>query len=79
MAEPTDPKLYEKVKKKIREKYGKPSAYASGATVQEYKRQGGKYKGKKSQELNKAIEEVGGALQASDLKHFVNASYEKVL
>ena len=77
MAEPTNPELYEKVKKEIRKKYGKPSAYASGATVQEYKRQGGKYKGKKTQELNKAIEEVGGALKADEIKHFVNASYEK--
>jgi len=77
MAEPTNPELYEKVKKEIRKKYGKPSAYASGATVQEYNRRGGKYKGKKSKELNKEIEEVGGALQAEDIKHFVNASYEK--
>lgn len=100
MAEPTNPELYEKVKKEIRKKYGKPSAYASGATVQEYKRRGGKYKGKKSGELNKAIEEVGSGfqekmrqhnikqygnaegnrafgLQAEDIKHFVNASYEK--
>lgn len=77
MAEPTNFELYEKVKKKIREKYGKPSAYASGATVQEYKRLGGKYKGKKTQELNKAIEKVGGALRAEDLQHFVNASYDK--
>lgn len=77
MAEPTNPALYEKVKKEIRKKYGKPSAYASGATVQEYKRRGGKYKGKKSDELNEAIEAVGSGLQADEVKHFVNASYEK--
>jgi hypothetical protein len=77
MAEPTDPELYEKVKKKIREKYGKSSAYASGATVQEYKREGGKYRGKKSKKLNKAIEAVGGALPAGEIKRFVNSSYEK--
>jgi hypothetical protein len=77
MAEPTNPKLYEKVKRKIRDKYGKPSAYASGATIQEYKRQGGKYKGKKTQELNKAINEVGGALHSSLVNQFVDSSYKK--
>ena len=77
MSEPTNPELYEKVKKEIRKKYGKPSAYASGATVQEYKRRGGKYKGKKTQDLNEAIDAVGGALQAEDLNNFVNASYDK--
>lgn len=45
---PTDPKLYEKVKKKIKKQFKSwPSAYASGALVREYKRLGGKYKGKK--------------------------------
>lgn len=63
MSEPTNPELYEKVKKEIRKKYGKPSAYASGATVQEYKRRGGKYKGKKTQDLNEAIDAVGGGFQ----------------
>lgn len=42
---PTNPKLYEQVKKKILKAYGKPSAYASGAIVKEYKQRGGKYKG----------------------------------
>lgn len=42
---PTNPKLYEEVKKKILKAYGKPSAYASGAIVKEYKQRGGKYKG----------------------------------
>lgn len=42
---PTNPKLYEQVKKKIMKAYGKPSAYASGAIVKEYKQRGGKYKG----------------------------------
>jgi len=77
MPTPTDPELYERVKKKIREKYGKPSAYASGAIVKEYKRLGGKYKGKKSQDLNKAIEAVGGSLQADHINQLVNASYQK--
>ena len=69
MPTPTDPELYEKVKKKIREKYGKPSAYASGAIVKEYKRLGGKYKGKKSQDLNKAIEAVGSGLEEKLRQH----------
>jgi hypothetical protein len=77
MAEPTNPELYAKVKKKIRQKYGKSSAYASGATVQEYKRQGGKYRGEKSDELNEAIEAVGGALPAGEIQQFVKSSYKK--
>lgn len=45
---PTNPKLYENVKKKILKAYGKPSAFASGAIVKAYKEQGGKYKGDRS-------------------------------
>lgn len=41
---PTNPKLYEEVKDKIMHSYKKNSAFASGAIVKEYKRQGGKYK-----------------------------------
>ena len=44
MPTPTNPKLYEAVKKKIMKSYKKNSGFASGAIVKEYKRQGGKYK-----------------------------------
>jgi len=41
---PTDPILYEQVKAEIKDRYEVwPSAYASGALVQEYKRRGGGY------------------------------------
>lgn len=43
MPVPADPVLYEKVKKKIMKSYKKPSAFASGAIVKEYKQRGGKY------------------------------------
>lgn len=44
MSEPIDRNLYEKVKAKADTIYKKPSAYKSGYIVQEYKRQGGKYR-----------------------------------
>jgi hypothetical protein len=43
MPYPKNEKLYENVKKKIMKSYKKPSAFASGAIVKEYKRQGGRY------------------------------------
>ena len=56
MAEPTNKKLYDKVKQEADKKFAKPSAYKSAWIVREYKKQGGKYKGKrKSTELKKAI------------------------
>ena len=46
--EPVDKKLYEKVKREAKKKFDAwPSAYASGWLVREYKKRGGKYKGKK--------------------------------
>ena len=48
MSEPSNKKLYEKVKKKIYEKYPKHSAYRSGLLVKAYKEEGGKYKGPKN-------------------------------
>ena len=45
-SEPTNKKLYENVKEEIYKKHPKHSAYRSGLLVQEYKRQGGTYKGK---------------------------------
>jgi hypothetical protein len=45
---PTNTVLYEKVKKQAKNKFNVwPSAYASGWLVQEYKRLGGTYSGKK--------------------------------
>ena len=49
MSQPTDKKLYEKVKAEIYKKYPKHSAYRSGLLVKEYKSQGGKYSGKENQ------------------------------
>jgi hypothetical protein len=47
-AVPTDPKLYEKVKKEAMKRFKSwPSAYGSGWLVSEYKRRGGTYKGSK--------------------------------
>lgn len=43
MPTPTDPELYDKVKKKIMKSYKKNSAFASGAIVKEYKQRGGTY------------------------------------
>ena len=41
---PLNQELYDEVKEKIMKSYKKNSAFASGAIVKEYKRQGGKYK-----------------------------------
>ena len=41
-----DKDLYDSVKIKADKIYSKPSAYKSGYIVKEYKRQGGRYKGK---------------------------------
>lgn len=43
---PTKPKLYKKIKARIKRKYGEdyPSAYASAALVREFKKAGGDYK-----------------------------------
>lgn len=44
---PSNPALYERVKKEIYAKYKKHSAYRSGALVKRYKQLGGKYTGRK--------------------------------
>jgi len=49
MSEPTNKKLYEKVKSEIYKKIPKHSAYRSGLIVKEYKSRGGKYSGKKNE------------------------------
>jgi hypothetical protein len=43
---PTKPELYQRIKAKIKAKFGEdyPSAYASSALVKEYKEKGGGYK-----------------------------------
>ena len=48
MPTPINKELYEQVKKEVYAKYQKPSAYRSGLLVQEYKRRGGTYEGKKN-------------------------------
>ena len=48
MPVPANKKLYEEVKAEIYAKYPKHSAYRSGLLVQEYKRRGGTYEGKKN-------------------------------
>jgi len=49
---PTNLKLYEKVKEIARSKFKSwPSAYGSAWLVKEYKRRGGKYKGKKQPDM----------------------------
>jgi len=49
MSEPTNKKLYAKVKAEAKRKFDVwPSAYASSWLVKEYKRRGGKYKGSRS-------------------------------
>jgi hypothetical protein len=48
MSEPIDKELYKKVKRMVKKRSKVwPSAYASGQLVQEYKRRGGRYRGKK--------------------------------
>ena len=49
MSQPTDKKLYEKVKAEIYKKHPQHSAYRSGLLVKEYKLRGGKYSGKENQ------------------------------
>lgn len=45
-AEPTNKKLYAKVKAEAKKKFDVwPSAYASGWLTKEYKKRGGKYRG----------------------------------
>lgn len=48
MPSPVNKKLYEKVKRETKKKFKVwPSAYASAYLVKEYKRRGGKYRGKR--------------------------------
>jgi len=55
---PANKKLYEEVKEKIMKSYKKNSAFASGAIVKEYKRQGGTYiEDKKPKNLKRWFEE----------------------
>ena len=57
MSIPLNKDLYEDVKEKIMKSYKKNSAFASGAIVKEYKRQGGKYKEGGERNLKRWFEE----------------------
>ena len=60
-----NPSLYRKAKAKAKAKFDEyPSAYANGWMVQEYKRMGGKYKGKKKAE--------GGSVEIDEKKSDLN-------
>jgi hypothetical protein len=49
-------RLYDQVKKEAKQRFAVwPSAYASGWLVQEYKRRGGKYSGKKSKSKSRGL------------------------
>lgn len=58
MTEPTNKRLYNKVKKQADKKFDKPSAYKSAWIVKQYKSAGGQYKGRKSNQLKKAIKNI---------------------
>ena len=65
MAKPANPSLYAKAKAIVKKRVKKwPSAYASGQLVQQYKRMGGKYKGKKKAE--------GGSVEIDEKKSDLN-------
>lgn len=52
MPQPSDQVLYDRVKKQAKRKFKAwPSAYASSWLAKEYKRQGGTYKGRKSEKM----------------------------
>lgn len=59
MPKPTNPELYESVKKKMKKKYNsKRSPFLSGAIVNEYKKQGGTYENDgKEQKLKRWFDE----------------------
>jgi len=62
MTEPTNKRLYNRIKNQVVKEYPKNSAYRSGIKEKKYKAAGGGYKGKKpkSSKLNKAIKKVSG-------------------
>lgn len=51
-AKPSNPKLYEQIKKQIYEEYPKHSAYRSMMIVKEYKKAGGTYENNKDNKMN---------------------------
>ena len=60
-----NPAIYRRAKAKMKRKFDvTPSAYSSGYLVQEYKRMGGKYKGKKKAE--------GGSVEINEKKSDLN-------
>lgn len=67
MPKPTDPELYDKIKKQITSKY-KPSAYRSGLLVQEYK--------KEYQKKHKNNNAYIGNRETSNLKRWFNEKWK---
>jgi hypothetical protein len=62
-----DPKLYESVKRKADNIYGKPSAYKSGWIVKTYKQMGGTYKDDdKPKDLKRWFKEDWGDIGGKD-------------
>ena len=62
-----DPKLYESVKRKADNIYGKPSAYKSGWIVKTYKQMGGTYKDdNKPKDLKRWFKEDWGDIGGKD-------------
>lgn len=75
MPTPTNPALYQQVKQEVMKRYEKPSAYASGAIVKEYKRRGGGYKDDgKSRDLKRWFDEdwmdINPAIGVKDKKAY---------
>lgn len=46
MAEPTKPKLYQRITEEVKSEMAWPSAVASGQLIQRYKAAGGRFRGK---------------------------------
>jgi hypothetical protein len=55
MAKPANPKLYERIKKKVYAKNPTHSAYRSATLVKEYKKAGGTYEGAKPKKTEKGL------------------------
>jgi hypothetical protein len=55
MAKPANPKLYERIKKRVYAKNPTHSAYRSATLVREYKKAGGTYEGAKPKKTEKGL------------------------
>lgn len=58
MAEPTNKKLYSRIKADVKADMKWPSAYASGVLQKKYKAAGGEYSGKPKKKLSEAIKNI---------------------